>query len=119
MSRAGQSVAALRHRIRFMPVCESPFGSCTQTPALDRSGSSLLKPLTSPLQMRFIRIENCWLAAVRLDRAVLPAMLAQGFGVIVHISSIQRRMPLHQAMLAYAAAKAALSTYSKGLSNEV
>ena len=46
-------------------------------------------------------------------------MLAQGSGVIVHISSIQRRMPLYEATLAYAAAKAALSTYSKGLSNEV
>jgi len=58
-------------------------------------------------------------AAVRLDRALLPAMLAQASGVIVHISSIQRRMPLYEATLAYAAAKAALSTYSKGLSNEV
>jgi NAD(P)-dependent dehydrogenase (short-subunit alcohol dehydrogenase family) len=59
------------------------------------------------------------LAAVRLDRALLPAMLLQRSGVIVHISSIQRRMPLHEATLAYAAAKAALTVYSKGLSNEV
>lgn len=59
------------------------------------------------------------LAAVRLDRALLPSMLRQGSGVIVHISSIQRRLPLYEATLAYAAAKAALSTYSKGLSNEV
>ena len=59
------------------------------------------------------------LAAVRLDRALLPAMLQQKSGVIVHISSIQRRMPLYEATLAYAAAKAALTTYSKGLSNEV
>ena len=58
-------------------------------------------------------------AAVRLDRALLPAMMAQGRGVIVHISSIQRRLPLYEATLAYAAAKAALTTYSKGLSNEV
>ena len=58
-------------------------------------------------------------AAVRLDRAILPAMLAQGRGVIVHISSIQRRLPLYESTLAYAAAKAALTTYSKGLSNEV
>lgn len=57
-------------------------------------------------------------AAVRLDRALLPAMLAQGAGVIVHISSIQRRLPLFEATLAYAAAKAALSNYSKGLSKE-
>jgi NAD(P)-dependent dehydrogenase (short-subunit alcohol dehydrogenase family) len=59
------------------------------------------------------------LAAVRLDRALLPAMIERGSGVIIHISSIQRRMPLYQATLAYAAAKAALSTYSKGLSKEV
>ena len=59
------------------------------------------------------------LAAVRLDRGLLPAMVAQGAGVIIHITSIQRRLPLFEATLAYAAAKAALTTYSKGLSNEV
>jgi NAD(P)-dependent dehydrogenase (short-subunit alcohol dehydrogenase family) len=59
------------------------------------------------------------LAAVRLDRGFLPGMLAQGHGVIVHVSSIQRAMPLFEATLAYAGAKAALSNYSKGLSKEV
>jgi len=58
-------------------------------------------------------------AAVRLDRGLLPGMLRQGSGVIIHISSIQRRLPLFEATLAYAAAKAALTTYSKGLSKEV
>src|SRR5882724_2469654 len=57
--------------------------------------------------------------AVRLDRALLPAMLEQGSGVIIHITSIQRQMPLPETTLAYAAAKAALSNYSKGLSKEV
>src|SRR5436305_3000332 len=57
--------------------------------------------------------------AVRLDRALLPAMLDQGSGVIIHITSIQRQMPLPDATIAYAAAKAALSNYSKGLSKEV
>jgi NAD(P)-dependent dehydrogenase (short-subunit alcohol dehydrogenase family) len=57
--------------------------------------------------------------AVRLDRALLPAMLDQGSGVIVHVTSIQRQLPLPEATLAYAAAKAALSNYSKGLSKEV
>jgi NAD(P)-dependent dehydrogenase (short-subunit alcohol dehydrogenase family) len=46
-------------------------------------------------------------------------MVNQGSGVIIHISSIQRRLPLFEATLAYAAAKAALTTYSKGLSKEV
>ena len=58
-------------------------------------------------------------AAVRLDRAFLPLMLKQGSGVIIHISSIQRTLPLFEATLAYAAAKAALTNYSKGLSKEV
>jgi NAD(P)-dependent dehydrogenase (short-subunit alcohol dehydrogenase family) len=46
-------------------------------------------------------------------------MIAQGAGVIVHVTSIQRELPLPDATLAYAAAKAALSNYSKGLSKEV
>jgi hypothetical protein len=57
--------------------------------------------------------------AVRLDRALLPMMLAQGSGVIIHITSIQSRLPLPDATIAYAAAKAALANYSKGLSKEV
>jgi len=59
------------------------------------------------------------LAAVRLDRALLPSMISQGSGVIIHITSIQRQLPLPEATIAYAAAKAALSTYSKALSKEV
>ncbi|MEI9994887.1 MAG: SDR family oxidoreductase [Rhizomicrobium sp.] len=59
------------------------------------------------------------MAAVRLDRTLLPGMLARGAGVIVHVTSIQRQMPLPEATTAYAAAKAALSTYSKALSKEV
>ncbi|MET9023894.1 SDR family oxidoreductase [Actinopolymorpha sp. NPDC004070] len=59
------------------------------------------------------------MAAVRLDRGLLPGMIKAGKGVIVHVTSIQRRMPLWNATLAYAAAKAALTTYSKGLANEV
>ena len=57
--------------------------------------------------------------AVRLDRALLPAMLKQGAGVIIHITSIQSQLPLPDATMAYAAAKAALANYSKGLSKEV
>lgn len=59
------------------------------------------------------------MSAVRLDRALLPAMIAQGSGVIIHVTSIQRELPLPESTTAYAAAKAALSTYSKSLSKEV
>jgi NAD(P)-dependent dehydrogenase (short-subunit alcohol dehydrogenase family) len=58
-------------------------------------------------------------AAVRLDRALLPSMIEQGSGVIIHVTSIQRQLPLPESTTAYAAAKAALSTYSKSLSKEV
>jgi NAD(P)-dependent dehydrogenase (short-subunit alcohol dehydrogenase family) len=58
-------------------------------------------------------------SAVRLDRGFLPSMLKQGSGVIIHVSSIQRTLPLFEATLAYAAAKAALTNYSKGLSKEM
>lgn len=57
--------------------------------------------------------------AVRLDRILVPRMIAQAGGVVIHVTSIQRIMPLPEATTAYAAAKAALSTYSKGLSKEV
>jgi len=59
------------------------------------------------------------LAAVRLDRALVPGMIAGGGGVVVHISSIQRKLPLPDSTTAYAAAKAALTTYSKALSKEL
>ncbi|RDV03989.1 SDR family oxidoreductase [Undibacter mobilis] len=59
------------------------------------------------------------MAAVRLDRALAPAMIARGSGVVIHVSSIQRRLPLYESTTAYAAAKAALSAYSKALSKEL
>jgi NAD(P)-dependent dehydrogenase (short-subunit alcohol dehydrogenase family) len=57
--------------------------------------------------------------AVRLDRALLPGMIARNSGVVIHVTSIQARLPLPKATTAYAAAKAALSAYSKSLSKEV
>ena len=59
------------------------------------------------------------LAAVRIDRIIVPAMIERQQGVVIHISSIQRQMPLPESTTAYAAAKAALTTYSKALSKEV
>ena len=56
---------------------------------------------------------------VRLDRALVPGMVTRGSGVVVHVTSIQRTLPLPESTTAYAAAKAALSTYSKSLSKEV
>lgn len=59
------------------------------------------------------------MSAVRLDKALVPAMAARGSGAIVHTGSIQRKLPLHDSTTAYAAAKAALTVYSKALSKEL
>ena len=64
-------------------------------------------------------IQTNLLAPVRLDRGFLPQMLERKTGVIIHIASIQGRLPLFDSTLPYAAAKAGLINYSKGLSKEV
>jgi NAD(P)-dependent dehydrogenase (short-subunit alcohol dehydrogenase family) len=59
------------------------------------------------------------LAAVRLDRAFIPGMLERKSGVVIHVSSVSHRLPFSNSTLAYAAAKGALTTYSKGLAKGV
>jgi NADP-dependent 3-hydroxy acid dehydrogenase YdfG len=38
--------------------------------------------------------------AVRIDRAWLPSTIAQHFGVIIHVSSTQRVLPLPESTIA-------------------
>jgi NAD(P)-dependent dehydrogenase (short-subunit alcohol dehydrogenase family) len=59
-----------------------------------------------------------FLSAVWLNTRLVPAMVAQGSGSIVHVSTGPARAPLGF-LLHYAAAKAALATYSKGLATEL
>lgn len=54
-------------------------------------------------------IQTNLLAPVRLDRGFLPKMLDQKSGVIIHIASIQGKLPLYDSTLPYAAAKAGLT----------
>ncbi len=56
-------------------------------------------------------------SSVRLDRGFLPSMIKQQKGVIIHISSIQRKLPGNMTM-PYSAAKAALTNYSKNLATQ-
>ncbi|WP_243425616.1 oxidoreductase [Clostridium paridis] len=56
-------------------------------------------------------------SSVRLDRGFLPSMIEEQKGVIIHISSIQRKLPDKMTM-AYSAAKAALTNYSKNLATQ-
>lgn len=59
------------------------------------------------------------LATVRLDRLLIPQMIERGAGTVVHVTSIQSVLPLPESTTAYAAAKAALRTYSKSTSKEL
>lgn len=59
------------------------------------------------------------LATVRLDRLLIPQMLERGKGAVVHVTSIQSILPLPESTTGYAAAKAALKTYSKSISKEI
>lgn len=59
------------------------------------------------------------LSSIRLDRALLPKMLEQKSGVIIHISSTSSQFPIWESTMAYSAAKSALNTYSKALATEV
>lgn len=64
-------------------------------------------------------IQTNLFAPVRLDRGFLPKMIEHKSGVIIHIASIQGKLPLYDSTLPYASAKAGLINYSKSLSNEV
>ncbi|PJN35789.1 short-chain dehydrogenase [Streptomyces sp. CB02959] len=59
-----------------------------------------------------------FLAAVRLNAALVPAMRESGGGTIVHVSSIAT-ISSYPMIVHYAAAKSALETYSKGLTAEL
>lgn len=63
-------------------------------------------------------LEMNLLSAVRLDRALVPGMVERGSGVVVHVSSIAAQLP-QRTEASYAAAKAALNTYSRELATEV
>ncbi|MGW4531927.1 oxidoreductase [Nocardia sp. NPDC004340] len=57
-------------------------------------------------------------SAIRVTRAVLPAMLDAGRGSIVTISSVNAKLP-DPTVIDYSAAKAALTNFSKSLSKQV
>lgn len=59
------------------------------------------------------------LSAIRLDRTLLPTMIEQKSGVIIHISSVAGRQPLWNLNMAYAVSKSALNSYSKALATEL
>mgnify|MGYP003382405752 CR=1 FL=1 len=56
--------------------------------------------------------------AIRLDRELVPEMVARGGGAVIHVTSIQRELPLPKGTTDYAAAKGSLGLDSIALSKE-
>jgi NAD(P)-dependent dehydrogenase (short-subunit alcohol dehydrogenase family) len=59
------------------------------------------------------------MAAVRINKALLPTMIFQNSGAIVNISTGAAKQPIWDMTMSYSAAKAALNAYSKALASEV
>jgi len=59
------------------------------------------------------------LASIRLDKAIVPRMIEKNSGAVVHISSLNGKIPLYQSNFSYGVMKSALNAYSKTLANEV
>lgn len=66
----------------------------------------------------FQTIELNLIAPVRLDKLILPVMKEKQQGTIIHIASIQSKLP-GQMTMPYSAAKAALTNYSKNLATQL
>lgn len=60
-----------------------------------------------------------FMAVVRINKALLPAMLEQKSGVIINISTGAAKQPIWEMTMSYSSAKAALNAYSKALANEL
>jgi len=60
-----------------------------------------------------------FMAVVRINKALLPAMIGKKSGVIINISTGAAKQPIWEMTMSYSSAKAALNAYSKALANEL
>lgn len=60
-----------------------------------------------------------FMSVVRINKALLPAMIEQKTGVIINISTGAAKQPIWEMTMSYSSAKAALNIYSKALANEL
>jgi NAD(P)-dependent dehydrogenase (short-subunit alcohol dehydrogenase family) len=60
-----------------------------------------------------------FMSVVRINKALLPTMIAQQKGVIINISTGAAKQPIWEMTMSYSSAKAALNIYSKALASEL
>lgn len=81
-------------------------------------GNEQVPPLEQKQQVWDLVMGVNLFGPARLDRELLPGMVAREQGAVIHVSSLSRSMPSPN-RVPYSAAKAALTVYSKGLASEV
>ena len=59
------------------------------------------------------------MATIRLDKAIVPEMIEKRSGAVIHISSQNGKIPLHQSNFSYGVMKSALNAYSKTLATKL
>lgn len=60
-----------------------------------------------------------FMSVVRINKALLPAMIKQKSGTIINISTGAAKQPIWEMTMSYSSAKAALNVYSKALATEL
>ncbi|MFL9846009.1 SDR family oxidoreductase [Flavobacterium rhizosphaerae] len=60
-----------------------------------------------------------FMSVVRINKALVPTMIAQQYGVIINISTGAAKQPIWEMTMSYSSAKAALNIYSKALASEL
>jgi len=60
-----------------------------------------------------------FMSVVRINKALLPAMIEQKTGVVINISTGAAKQPIWDMTMSYSSAKAALNAYSKALATEL
>ncbi|MES2806881.1 MAG: SDR family oxidoreductase [Bacteroidota bacterium] len=60
-----------------------------------------------------------FMSVVRINKALLPAMIKQKSGTIINISTGAAKQPIWEMTMSYSSAKAALNAYSKALATEL
>ena len=87
---------------------------------VNNAGVGLSGPVEDfPIDQARTAIETNFWGPVRMSRLVLPAMRAQGSGVIANVSSITARLPSFPGYGFYAAGKYAVNAMSESLAAEV
>jgi len=104
-----QCVAAIRQQAPEVDILINNAGSLVKRAPLSDCSSELFDTVMN------LNVKSVWM----ITQAVAPAMIARKTGVVVNVSSIAARTGGGPGATVYAAAKAAVSTMTRGMAREL